>query len=250
MFYVYCYFNPLKSSSLHDCGFEPFYVGKGKGDRKSYHLFPSQLKRDKNRLKTNIIEKILSSSQAPLVLVLAEFESEQEAFAEEMRLIKLWGRRDKNAGPLANMTDGGEGTVNKIYSESYRKKLSMASKRQLSEETKSKISKSLKGTKQSREWVQRRSDSRKGYTTSMETRKKISDAHKLLRSTEAWKVKASLSQRGKKHSVAHIAKCVENNPRSQPIMLDGVIYPSIGQAIKITGLTPGKVRKHPSFKKL
>lgn len=250
MFYVYCYFNPLKPSSLHDCGFEPFYIGKGKDDRKFFHLFASQLNRDTNKLKANIIRKILNQSLQPLIIVLHECESEQEAFAEEMRLIKLWGRRDKNTGPLANMTDGGEGTANKIYSDEYRTKLSLAAKRPCSEETKSKISSALKGTTQSQEWITKRMVSKKGYVTSDATRKKISDSHKALRQTAEWKHKASISQKGKKHSIEHIQKCIKGNPKSQPVVLDGIEYPSIGQAIKATGMTPGKIRKHPTFQKL
>jgi hypothetical protein len=51
-----------------------------------------------------------------------------------------------------------------------------------------------------------------------------------------------------KHSQEYTNKSIIGNPKSQPIELLGEKYISIGQAIKITGLTPGQIRKHPTLK--
>lgn len=250
MFYVYCYFNPLKPSTLHECGFEPFYVGKGKDGRKKHHLFESVLRRDPNKLKTNIIKSIISQNTQPIIHIIGYFELEQDAFNEERRLIRLFGRRDSGTGPLANMTDGGEGTTNKIYTDEYRRKLSIAAKRPMSTSTKQKISAALKGVSQSKDWIEKRVLSRSGYTVSEETKNKISESHKKVRISAEWKTKMSNALRGKKHTPEHVDKCIRNNPKSQPVYLMGKNYSSIGAAIRDTGLTPGQVRKHSTFKKL
>jgi hypothetical protein len=249
MFYVYCYFNPLKPSTLHECGFEPFYVGKGKDDRKIHHLFESKLARDSNKLKKNTISKIRAHGMDPYILTLSEFQDEESAFAEEKRLIKLWGRRDLDLGPLTNMTDGGEGPSNKIVTAETRRKISKAASNvSPSKETRRKISEAGKGKKQSAEHIKKRAEARDGYKHSEETKKKLSEAQQRIRETAEWKAKASAAQKGRKLSPQHIAKMIMNNPRSKPIHLMGVNYPSFNAAVKATGLTPGKVKKHPTFK--
>lgn len=252
MYYVYCYFNPVKTSALHECGFEPFYVGKGKNDRLIYHLFESHLKADPNKLKVNTIRKIRSVGQEPLVLILSEFENEKDAFAYESSLIHRWGRRDLNQGPLSNMTDGGEGTSNKIYTSEYRKKLSEATKKAMAEgkldSNISAFSKSRLGVKASPDTIAKRVASRKGYTHSDETRAKLSVAQRAVRLTPEWKEKASLAQKGKKHSPEHIAKMSANNPRSTPIEVFGAAYPSMNSAAKKLKMTPRKIQREMSFK--
>ena len=253
MFYVYCYYNPLKPSN-HDIGFEPFYVGKGKGNRQIHHVFESSLLNDPNRHKTNTIRKILDANLKPIVKVLCAFEEEADAFAAEKRFISLYGRADLGKGPLTNMTDGGEGTANKIYSPEYRKKISDATKKAHAEGKLQRnieaFKNSQKGKKQSASHIEKRTSKRIGTKLSEETKSKISKAHSKVRQTDEWKKKTSLSQRGKKHSKEHIEKAIANNPKSQPIELMSKIYISINQAIKETGLTPSKIKKHPTFRLL
>jgi len=85
------------------CG-EPFYVGKGKSKRVK-HI-------SRNELHTNICAKY-PDWQRDVVFS----GTEAECFAEEIRLISLYGRRDLETGTLANMTDGGDGASGNIQSE-------------------------------------------------------------------------------------------------------------------------------------
>ncbi len=253
MFYVYCYFNPLKPSIIHEEGFEPFYVGKGKNERSISHLFPSSIKSDPNKHKTNTIKKILKTNQNPIIKIMSTHEIEEDANQAEKLLIKQYGRADQQLGPLCNMTDGGEGTSGKVFTAEYRAKLSNGTKNAIAEgrlQVSSAFTKSRLGKKDSNETKQKRINSRAGYTHSEETKMKLSLAQQQIRQTTEWKAKASAAQKGKKHTLEHIQKSIMNNPRSQPITFMGISYLSFNQAVKTTGISPGKIRKHPTFSKL
>lgn len=108
----------------------PYYIGKGKV---------------RNRCKYRIGAKHTSTTVAPLdrQIVLKTFDSEFDAFKHEIYMISLFGRKDLGTGILHNKTDGGEGASN--ISEYARKRTSQIHKgKVLSEETKSKISKTRK----------------------------------------------------------------------------------------------------------
>lgn len=113
-------------------GHEPFYIGKGLGYRKSEHMKPSRLKTDCNKLKTNKIKKILEDTgEQPIVSVYKNGLSENESFDLEIDMIRCIGRKDKNSGPLTNLTDGGEGSsgiFGRTLSEEHKRKISISSK--------------------------------------------------------------------------------------------------------------------------
>lgn len=89
-----------------------FYVGIGKTKNRPYS------KSNRNKYWHN------TSNLGYSVEIIATHLSKEEASELEMFLISLYGRRDLGLGTLVNMTDGGEGTVNIIWSETSRKKKS------------------------------------------------------------------------------------------------------------------------------
>ena len=108
MFYVYVYRDPrpLKAN-------QPVYVGKGTGDRDLSHWsrgshnkpFQDFISHLKLRQHIAVCERVL------------ETEVEDEAFAKEIELIALYGRRNLGTGTLFNLTDGGEGGSGAVRSD-------------------------------------------------------------------------------------------------------------------------------------
>ena len=98
-FYVYFYLRTDGS---------PYYVGKGKYDRAWSNRHNVHLPKDPSLIK--IIESNLS---------------EIGAFALERRYIRWFGRKDNGTGILRNLTDGGEGSSGRIYTEQQRKQISL-----------------------------------------------------------------------------------------------------------------------------
>lgn len=95
----------------------PFYVGIGSAAR---------VKWDKrNRFHTNITKKYKDWER----VVVLESESREDCIELEMFLIAEIGRRDVGAGPLVNLTDGGEGTLGRKYSDEDRRKRSESLKK-------------------------------------------------------------------------------------------------------------------------
>lgn len=98
-FYVYVYrdVRPGKEG-------QPIYVGKGTDRRAKRHLANAE-----NIILYRTIQKIRDVGLEPEIEIVSRFEDETEAFDYERALISSIGRRDLNSGPLANLTDGGEG---------------------------------------------------------------------------------------------------------------------------------------------
>ena len=123
----------------------PYYVGKGKGRR----AFSKQ--------------HTVSVPPTERILFLKRDLSNEEACKHEVYMIKIFGRKDLGTGILYNLTDGGEGSVERspllnqqvskklkgrVFSEEHKRKISESKKdKKRSKETISKISASLKGRK-------------------------------------------------------------------------------------------------------
>ena len=144
---------------------EPFYVGKGSKRR-------STSKCGRNKWWQRIVDKYGYD-----IIILEEGLTNDEALEREVYWINRIGRKSLNAGPLVNMTDGGEGTPN--MPQESRDKIAIAmSIRVVSEETRLKMSISRTGVKRTEEEKLHLSIIMKGKPMSTNTRK----ASKLARS--------------------------------------------------------------------
>lgn len=102
-FYTYILKNPLKDN-------EPFYVGKGKGNRVTFHIKSAAnnwTESKRNLHKSNTIKQILENN-LEVTIELFYFDKEQKALDKEVELIKKYGLK-KEGGMLTNLTYGGEG---------------------------------------------------------------------------------------------------------------------------------------------
>jgi hypothetical protein len=105
MFYVYVYRDPRPSKNN-----QPVYVGKGTGDRDLSHWSRGS----HNKPFQDFISHLKQRGLVATCERVFETENEEEAFAKEMQLIELYGRRDTKTGSLFNRTDGGEGASGSI----------------------------------------------------------------------------------------------------------------------------------------
>lgn len=139
---------------------EPFYIGIGSDNR---------FKRANERSRrSRLWNKIVSKAGYEIEILFNEI-SFNDAKIKECEFIKLYGRKDLGTGTLCNMTDGGDGLINRVFTPSHRKKLSESSKaRVISEEQKEK----LRGY-------------RLGVPNSPEARKKISIANTGKKATQS-----------------------------------------------------------------
>lgn len=97
-FYVYVLSRP--------CG-SPFYVGCGKRYRISAHFKPAAL--SQRSRKASVVRKVLKSGGEVQCTIHSWHGTWADAASCEIALIAKLGRADQGRGPLANMTDGGEG---------------------------------------------------------------------------------------------------------------------------------------------
>jgi hypothetical protein len=86
---------------------EPFYIGIGNNDYRR-----SKSKRSRNSMWHNITKK----TDYEVEIILDDL-TWNEACKKEKEFISIYGRRDLKTGILCNMTDGGEGTIGRKFSE-------------------------------------------------------------------------------------------------------------------------------------
>lgn len=109
-YYVYILFKTYRRGKFNydelSFDMEPFYIGKGKDRRISSTV---NKRKNRNKHKNYILEKIHSLNLTVTSIKYREKLTEKEAFLLEKDLVNKIGRADLGLGPLANLTDGGEG---------------------------------------------------------------------------------------------------------------------------------------------
>lgn len=141
---------------------KPFYFG----------IFENQYRPYEKSRRNDIWDKIVAKTDYE-VQIIKEGLTWEEACQMERDLIKEYGRIDKGTGILANLTDGGDGTVGLVRTEEHCDKISKALKgRKLSQDSKDKVSQTLK------EYFKSNENPWKGKKHSEETKQKLSNSHK------------------------------------------------------------------------
>ncbi len=188
----------------------PFYIGKGCGDRTSFHKYEANLLLHKPGRKTNKISTIHKLWKRGLdfeIDIILDNLTKEQSFEYEYMIIQTYGRKDNGTGILDNLTDGGEGQIN--CSNQTREKLRISS-------TNNKNRKGKKGTRKpiSEETRRKMNESKKGvprpymigHSVSDETRRKISEANKGKKRSEETRRKISKVQTGRTSSKEHCQK--------------------------------------------
>lgn len=169
---------------------EVFYVGAGQKRRATYHLNEARkimngvVQNTGNRHKNNTIISILKLEKEPNIVIVYEGDK-AGAFAEEVRLISKYGRRDNGTGCLTNLTDGGVSGVSGL---------------KLSEERRRQISEDLKKRPPSEKAIARMNEARRGSKNTLEHIEKVRLANTGKTHTEEAKNKMRQKAIGRTHS--------------------------------------------------
>lgn len=128
MYYVYIITNPTVEQKVPvpeldiELTHQPIYVGKGSGNRWKAH-FSASIEKE-NLPKWKFIKHLSLDYNMEDYTVVVPLETEDIAFEKEELLIKKFGRRKTNDGPLLNLLKGGRNeSPNKRISGSKRKEL-------------------------------------------------------------------------------------------------------------------------------
>lgn len=161
---------------------EVFYVGIGAKKR------PNERKSRSNYWKNYV------ALHGFEVQIIHENQTKEEAISKEIEYIKEFGRKDKGAGSLINLTDGGEGAFGVICSKP---------KKPISEKTRQKIK-----ANNAKYWL--------GKKRSEETGRKISEAKRGRKGkplSDEHKEKIRQRNSGKKHTEEALQKIREARAR-------------------------------------
>jgi hypothetical protein len=136
----------------------PFYIGIGVDDNEG------KFRRSKAKEHRNEYwHRIISKTEYKVDIVLNDLTWE-EACEKEKEFIKLYGRKDKSQGYLANQTDGGDGGTGVIVKPETKEKirqfqLSLDKKgkpgRVWTQESKDKLANTIRGVKHSSEAIEK-----------------------------------------------------------------------------------------------
>lgn len=82
---------------------EVFYVGIGKDISRAY-----------SKLRSRFWKIITDKTDYRVEILFDDIATWEEACEKEKEFIKLYGRKDIGTGTLVNLTDGGDGSINRI----------------------------------------------------------------------------------------------------------------------------------------
>lgn len=203
MFYVYVYRDPrpLKKD-------QPVYVGKGTGDRDLSHWSRGS----HNKPFQDFISHLKQRGLVATCERVFETEVEAEAFAKEIELIALYGRRNTGTGTLFNLTDGGEGASGAIRSEAEKAHLRGESLDKWQRpEYRAKVVEAQKAVQGTPEARALKSENSAEAWADPEVRKKRQTGIKRGRSTAESKAKTSAQAKAQWSDPEYAAKQTANN---------------------------------------
>jgi len=206
-FYVYIYLNPLDNN-------QPFYIGKGCGNRHKIHLTHCREKYT-NLDKYNLIQTIRQeTNKNPPIIMYATDLFEDEAFYLEEELIAFYGRKLNSTGILYNLTEGGRDCFplqkGNPKTNFQKQKISKANKGKISVVDKNGFG--LKVSKDDPRWLSGELVGvKKGIKESKETRKKKSIAKQGIIPPKQFKSGDIPWNKGISHSLETLEKIKHSN---------------------------------------
>ena len=102
-YYIYAYIDPRTN--------EVFYIGKGVGDRAWRHVRRPSYYKTRKSFFYHKLRKMLSEGVKPTIIIIKDDLTEETAYAVEVMLIKLVGKRVDGVGPLCNFVDNHRGDI-------------------------------------------------------------------------------------------------------------------------------------------
>jgi NUMOD3 motif len=170
-----------------------FYIGKGSARDKRAHSLKGR----------SAFWKRTVAKHGYSVDICMRFQNEQDALVHEKFLISCF--REMKA-PLANITDGGEGTSGLVHSEETRKKLSVAGKgRKRTPEQVAASAAGSRGQKRTPEQRAKLTAAQTGRACKEATREKLRQHNTGKKATAETRAKQSAALTGKAKTPAHIA---------------------------------------------
>jgi group I intron endonuclease len=207
-----------------------FYIGKGVGDR-------AWQKDNRNTYWHNTVNKY-----GYHIEVLAQWETEKEAFEHEKFLISCF--RDMGI-KLVNLTNGGEGSAGYRWTDEQKANFDISGDKN-----------PMFGKSHSKETRKKIAKKAKGRIVNEQTKAKISVKLKNRQFSESHLEKLSIAGQGNKRGIGNKGNKGKTSHNARKCVIDGVEYVSAMQAVKELGLTRMIVTyrlnhpKYPNFQYL